>query len=85
VKRTIIKIGNAEGVTIPAAFLKKLEFKAGDSVNIEENAGQIVLTKVKPKYNLKELLAKRDPDAPLNEEIKQWDQINLVGLEHDDG
>jgi putative addiction module antidote len=40
---TIRKIGNSEGVIIPKEILDRLGLKAGDNVEINEEAGQLVL------------------------------------------
>jgi|AntRauTorcE11898_2_1112593.scaffolds.fasta_scaffold04901_5 antitoxin ChpS len=35
------------------------------------------------KYNLNELVAQCDPDAPIPEELAEWDRAPAVGLERD--
>lgn len=80
-KTIIKKIGNEIGVIIPDSILKKLDLKVGNKVDIDVINGQIVVSKSKLKYTLDELLVKCDPNAPLTEEIKEWDQIKPVGLE----
>jgi len=35
------------------------------------------------KYSLKELIAQFDPDAPIPEELREWDRAPAVGLEKD--
>ena len=37
--------------------------------------------KEKPRYTLEELIAKCDPDAPMPQELTNWDNINPVGNE----
>lgn len=39
----IRKIGNSEGIIIPKEILDRMGLKAGDSVNLAEEAGQLVL------------------------------------------
>lgn len=80
-KTIIKKIGNEIGIIIPDIILKKLELKTGDKVDIDLVNDQIVVTRAKLKYTLDELLVKCNPNAPLTEEIKEWDQIKPVGLE----
>lgn len=80
--QTIIrKIGNANGVIIPARLLQKFSLKTGDKVNIDEVNGQIVIKPAKPKYTLDELLAKCDPTAPMSSEMKLWDHVRAINNE----
>lgn len=79
---TIKKIGGAVGVTIPAHLLKQVGLKAGDKVNVDVIDGYIVITKAKPKYTVDELLAKCNPNEPINEDMKEWDQTKPLGLEY---
>jgi putative addiction module antidote len=39
----IRKIGNSEGIIIPKEVLDRMGLKAGDSVNLAEEAGRLVL------------------------------------------
>lgn len=39
----IRKIGNSEGIIIPKEILDRMGLKAGDNVNLAEEAGQLVL------------------------------------------
>ena len=34
-------------------------------------------------YSLKDLVAQCDPDAPIPEELREWDEAPAVGLEQD--
>ncbi|MCU7927789.1 MAG: AbrB/MazE/SpoVT family DNA-binding domain-containing protein [Candidatus Thiodiazotropha sp. (ex Dulcina madagascariensis)] len=77
----IRKIGNSTGAIIPAAILRKLHLKEGDQLSIEEQDGKIVLMTEKPKYSLKELLAKCDPTAPMPDDLVAWDNAQAVGNE----
>jgi putative addiction module antidote len=40
---TIRKIGNSEGVIIPKEVLDRMGLKAGDSLDMSENKGELVL------------------------------------------
>lgn len=46
----IRKIGNSEGLILPKELLNKLNLKAGDSVEITENAEGLVLTPVDDSF-----------------------------------
>ncbi len=76
---SIRKIGNSSGVIFPASILRKLKIHEGDKLNISTDNGKIVLSSSKPKYSLKELLAKCDLTAPAPE--SEWDSIEPVGNE----
>jgi putative addiction module antidote len=39
----IRKIGNSEGIIIPKEILDRMGLKAGDNVNLAEEAGQLIL------------------------------------------
>lgn len=43
---TIRKIGNSEGIIIPKEVLDRMGLKAGDNVNLAEEAGQLVLKRL---------------------------------------
>ncbi|MGK6312823.1 AbrB/MazE/SpoVT family DNA-binding domain-containing protein [Neorhizobium sp. DT-125] len=40
---TIRKIGNSEGIIIPKEVLDRMGLKAGDNVDLTEEAGQLIL------------------------------------------
>ncbi|WP_163836993.1 AbrB/MazE/SpoVT family DNA-binding domain-containing protein [Spartinivicinus ruber] len=82
-RTTIRKIGNSSGAIIPAALLKKYNLTEGDAINIEENGSNIVISPVtkRPKYKLDELLAQCDSNAPVSEELSDWDNSPAVGNE----
>ena len=44
------KIGNSEGVILPKDMLERLNLKAGDSLVISEDKGDIVLSKAEDKF-----------------------------------
>ncbi|WP_037080679.1 AbrB/MazE/SpoVT family DNA-binding domain-containing protein [Neorhizobium vignae] len=46
----IRKIGNSEGIIIPKEILDRMGLKAGDSVNLAEEAGQLVLKPIDDEF-----------------------------------
>ena len=76
---SIRKIGNSTGAIIPISILRKLNLHEGDTLNISEEKGKIVMSSSKPKYSLDELLAKCDLSAPTPK--NEWDNIDPVGNE----
>ncbi|MTI11960.1 AbrB/MazE/SpoVT family DNA-binding domain-containing protein [Sansalvadorimonas verongulae] len=79
----IRKIGNSAGTIIPAAILREMSLSEGDDIMISNTDGCIIIEPVqeKPKYSLDELLAKCDENAPMPEELKEWDEAPAVGNE----
>ena len=79
----IRKIGNSSGAIIPASLLKKLNLSEGDGIMIREESGSLVITpeENRPKYTLDELLAKCDSEAPMPEELREWDNAPAAGKE----
>lgn len=80
----IRKIGNSKGTIIPASILHKLNLKEGDSLDIQDDNGQIIiqLLKDKPSYTLDELLARCDMSADvINDDLTAWDNASAVGNE----
>jgi len=77
------KIGNSTGTIIPFGILKKLNLKAGDLIDIHDDAGRIIIVpnKKKPRYSLTELLAQCDDSAPMPEEVLGWERTPDVGNE----
>lgn len=81
---SIRKIGNSKGVVIPASLLKELGLDVNDKANVKAENGCLVIEpkpRPKNKYSLDELLAKCDENAPVPQEIKDWDPIESVGDE----
>jgi len=80
---SVRKVGNSAGMTIPAVLLKSQGLAIGDSLDIEEHDGYIVLKKAcsRPKYTLNQLLSECDKSASVSDEVKEWDAINSVGKE----
>jgi len=80
---SIRKVGNSAGMTIPAALFKAQGLSIGDTVDIEEHDGYLVVRKVtdKPKYTLEQLIAQCDKNAPAMEELNDWETAEKVGNE----
>ena len=76
------KVGGSVMITLPPAFLEALQIKAGSTVGMTIEDGQLV---VKPqnrrRHTLSELLAECNPHAPLTEEDKEWLEAPAVGNE----
>ncbi len=67
------KWGNSQGVRIPRIFLEELHILVGDEVEVVARAGEITIkpsSKIRGRYNLRDLAAKM-PDDYLSQE-EDW-------------
>jgi antitoxin ChpS len=82
---TLRTVGNSVAVVIPKQWLGVLGLEAGAQVELALEGGRLTLQpKPKPprkKYTLAELLAACDPNAPLPDEVREWDEAPAVGNE----
>jgi antitoxin component of MazEF toxin-antitoxin module len=54
--KTIVKVGNSQGIIFDAALLELARLKAGDEVNVEvHDGGTITLTPIHPKPSREEV------------------------------
>jgi antitoxin MazE len=58
----VVKWGNSLGMRIPAAFAAQLHLQNNTAVNIRLVGNSIVVTPVRRKYTLDELLASLTPE-----------------------
>lgn len=58
--RKILQIGDSAGITIPKDLLKKLGLKVGESVELQEENGAVMLKKPQSEVVDKELLSWTD-------------------------
>ena len=66
----IQKWGNGHGLRFSKAILEEAHIKVGDQVNISVKKGQIIVepvTKVRGKYDLRELVARMPPNYQIEE------------------
>jgi putative addiction module antidote len=50
-KTTIRKIGNSEGNIIPKEILERMGLRAGDNIDLSEEAGKLVLKPLDDDFN----------------------------------
>lgn len=77
----IKKWGNSSGVVIPAILLKQLGVTTGEFLEAEVQNGKLILTPIRKRYTLEELVAQCDPDAPASSEEDVWGKDNPQGNE----
>lgn len=82
-KTSIRKIGNSTGTILPSIILKNLKLSNGDLVEITEDGNRIIISPInkKPAYKLKDLLSECDLEAPMPEELTEWDEMPHIGRE----
>lgn len=82
---TLRNVGNSVAVVIPKQWLSVLGLAAGEQVEMKLEGDRLTM-QAKPKaarkkYKLADLLAKCDPDAPMPQEVKDWENMPAVGNE----
>ena len=77
-KLTIQNWDNCAAIKLPAAMLKHLGVKIGDTIELNVHSGSTILRIAKPKYRLEDLLAQMPNGLPL---VDNWDKILPVGKE----
>ncbi|MCW7548281.1 antitoxin ChpS [Photorhabdus sp. P32] len=65
---TIKKWSNNSVIVIPAVYLKQIVAKVGHERDIEVKGGNLLLKPVYRHYTLAELIAKCDPNSPMETE-----------------
>ena len=76
----IQKWGNSQGLRFTKALLQEAQINVGDEVNISVQNGRIIVepaTKVRGKYDLKELVSK----IPQEYQVKELDWDEPIGKE----
>lgn len=78
---TLRKYGNSTVAVLPPTVLKDLGLSAGQAMTLETTErGAIVLAR-KKKYNLTDLIAQCDLNAPPPDDLGLWDAAKPVGQE----
>ena len=76
----IQKWGNSQGLRFTKSLLQEAQINVGDEVNVSVQKGRIIVepvTKVRGKYNLKELVSK----IPQEYQVEELDWGGPVGKE----
>lgn len=78
----IRKLGNSAGLILPVQLLKSLNLAIGQTVDVEESEGRLVVTpKMRKQYALKDLLAQCDAKAAPPAGTAVWESMGDAGLE----
>jgi len=51
------KWGNSLGIRLPSMLVRHLKIQAGTPLEIKEQEGSLIITPIKPRYDLKTMLA----------------------------
>ena len=74
------KWGNSQGLRFTKALLQEVQINVGDEVNVSVQEGRIIIepvTKVRGKYDLKELVSK----MPQEYHVEELDWSEPIGKE----
>jgi antitoxin ChpS len=70
---TLRKVGGSVMLAVPPALLDVLQLQPGAKVGIAVESGRLVVEPPKrPRYTLKELLAKCKPKGRITKEEREW-------------
>ena len=75
------KYGNSTVLALPAAVLKDLGLKAGQSMTLDSTPDGRITLVPKRRHSLAELLAQCDPKAPPPADLALWDNARPAGQE----
>jgi antitoxin ChpS len=78
---TLRNFGNSVGLVIPKPVRDALQLCAGQTVTLEQTEQGLLVKPRAKKYTLEELLAQCDPNAPLPQDIADWQDAPAVGKE----
>ncbi|EKO3892288.1 MULTISPECIES: AbrB/MazE/SpoVT family DNA-binding domain-containing protein [Vibrio] len=84
-EKTLTKVGNSTGFTIPAEWLSEMNLKQGSKINVVRERDGIFIQPLteKPKFNIKELMANTDFEAQRNDsELQLWNKKPSLGREN---
>lgn len=79
---TIRQIGDAHALEIPQSILDRMKLRVGSKIDVSVEAGRLILqTAKKPRYSAQELYAMCDPNAPMPEDLTEWESMPSIGKE----
>ncbi|MCX7112007.1 MAG: AbrB/MazE/SpoVT family DNA-binding domain-containing protein [Proteobacteria bacterium] len=79
---TILRnFGNSIGLVIPKPVREALHLSAGQTVTLEQTEQGLLVKPMNKKYTLDELLAQCDPNAPMPQEMTDWQNSPAVRRE----
>lgn len=77
--------GNSAAIRLPSTVLKQMSLVSGDvlllNVDVSAEAMTLKLAKAKPRYQLADLMAQCNLNAPESPELAAWNSMPAVGRE----
>jgi len=88
-KTTLKRAGGSLVVTVPAAARNLLRLTEGQDLSVTVEGNRVIMEPMstapvpvrRPKYTLDELLAYANPEAPMTEDERAWQDAAAVGRE----
>lgn len=78
----ICQQGNAIGINIPLSILRHMGFSVGQAVFLQATPeGLLIRAKQVPRFTAAELNGLCDPDAPMPEDLRDWEDMSPTGTE----
>lgn len=82
VTSTLRTVGGSVMMAIPKPLLEGLGLSANEKVALHIDNGRLIVEpRPKPRYRLADLVAQCDPNAPVTEEDRAWDEAGAAGRE----
>jgi len=79
---TLCKVGGSTFLPVPPVFLRQLQLKAGEKVELELADNHLLIKPIaKKRYSMAELLAASNYSQPQSEEDRAWVDTPAVGRE----
>lgn len=78
---TIRRQGNSIGVALPASILRHMGFAVGQTVSLQATPEGLLIKATRTRFTAAELNAQCDPNAPMPDDLKAWDDMPPAGTE----
>ena len=80
-KLTVQKWGNSAAIRLPAQLINQLNIALGDKLAINIHPEGILLKPARQSYDLTDLVAQCDKNAPAPADMASWNQVDPHGNE----
>ena len=80
-KITVQKWGNSAAIRLPAQLINQLNIALGDKLAINIHPEGVLLKPARQSYDLNDLIAQCDINAPAPADMTAWDQATQQGNE----
>jgi antitoxin ChpS len=76
---TVQKLGDTFVVVLPPELQQEMQLAEGSKIEMHADQGKVRVSR--RKYTLQELIDQCDPNAPVSDEDRAWDEMKPVGRE----